>query len=350
MNIRALIAEIHDSVQFRHELRDPYNTAGDSDLRRLRDGCAELYRTRNMAGLLPPEPPTLRGRIGGLIVRAVQRMLFWYTPAVTRFHNQTASLVGEFYTIVEKQTKTIESLRLALTALEGQRGVDLPRVEGLSPAVSFQLQDHFRGTESDTKGKLAGWLDAISHEQPPAGQWLDIGCGRGEWLQLVAARGQDALGIDDSELSVARCRERGLIARRGEAIDYLREVPDGSLSVITAFQVVEHLGLATLEALIALASRKLKRGGLLVFETPDPANLLMATRYFWNDPTHVRPIPFELMQWIFGYFGLNVVKHLRLNPFPENEQLGYGELEPVARLNGLLYGPRDYGVIGRREN
>jgi O-antigen chain-terminating methyltransferase len=105
----------------------------------------------------------------------------------------------------------------------------------------------------------------------------------------------------------------------------------------------------TLEAVVAAAALKLRRGGILVIETPDPANILMASHHFWNDPTHQRPIPQALMEFIFQYFGFAVVRRLALNPFPPEDQLTCTEIEPVGKVNELLYGPRDYGLLGRRE-
>ena len=133
-----------------------------------------------------------------------------------------------------------------------------------------------------------------------------------------------------------------------EALDCLKGVQDESLAVMTAFHVVEHLPAAYFLEFVRLAARKLQSGGILALETPNPANILMGAHYFWNDPTHQRPIPPALMEFVFQYFGLSVVKRLELNPFPRQQQLPYTEIDLVRRVSDHFYGPRDYGLIGRK--
>ncbi|HZL57309.1 MAG TPA: class I SAM-dependent methyltransferase, partial [Bryobacteraceae bacterium] len=290
----------------------------------------------------------------------VQRMLFWYTPQILRFHNETALVLGELCKIVEKQSDSIGDAQKEITAQRREREFESRPGTGTSdlarsPAsFDFSLQDYFRGPETDTSEKLKGWLDAIEGEGLSGrrldGPWLDIGCGRGEWLSLASQRGYDISGVDSSPVSVGYCKSKGARVSHADAIGYLRGLADNSLAVATAFHVVEHLKMDTLATLIALAAQKLRPDGILAIETPDPANLLMSSHHFWNDPTHERPIPRALMEYVFQHFGFSVLRRLRLNPFPPEERLSHTEFEPVRRVDELLYGPRDYGLIGRRES
>ena len=147
---------------------------------------------------------------------------------------------------------------------------------------------------------------------------------------------------------MAHCCAKGLNAEQADALGYLRALKSESLAVVTAFHAVEHFPVGYFLALMQEAVRALQPGGLLIIETPNPANLLMGSFHFWNDPTHCRPIPPALLEFVYQYFGLKVVQRLDLNPPPQNERLPYDEIGVVHRLNESLYGPQDYGLIGRR--
>jgi O-antigen chain-terminating methyltransferase len=197
--------------------------------------------------------------------------------------------------------------------------------------------------------KLSVWLTAIEeHLGALTGRWVDIGCGRGEWLSMSSRHGHDAHGIDLNPAAVLQCRSRNLNAEVIGAIEYLERNEDGSLAVITAFHVAEHLPSGELLRFVAVAARKLQPNGLLAIETPNPANLLMGAHHFWNDPTHQRPIPEALMRFAFEYFGLKVIRRLSLSPFPAEQHLAFSEIEVVRQLDDHLYGARDYGLLGCR--
>ena len=100
--------------------------------------------------------------------------------------------------------------------------------------------------------------------------------------------------------------------------------------------------------LVYQIARTLKPDGILLIETPHPGNLLMATEQFWLDPTHHRPIPPPLMEFLFEYCGLGVIRRFEVNPREESEHLPFRELELANRLDALLYGPQDYAMMGRR--
>jgi SAM-dependent methyltransferase len=363
IDVQAVVNNIHEQIARESKKDSPKGSSlSDNDLLALRVAYRKLYDIRNLVGQAPPSPDTLRARIGARLVRIVQRMLFWYTPQILRFHNETAHVLGELCKVAGKQAEAIAEIQKEIHALHREFG--MAALAGASPSepadatrhsasFEFCLQDHFRGSERDTAEKLRAWLNALEDALPAgftSGRWLDIGCGRGEWLAMAAAREHDVIGIDASPLSIAHCSAGNLHAEQADAVRYLQSQEDGSLAVITAFHIVEHMKMGYLQVLLALAARKLAPGGILAVETPDPANLLMASHHFWNDPTHQRPIPMALLEFMFRYFGLGVVRRLHLNPFPQDEHLIYTEIDPVRRVDELLYGTRDYGLIGRRES
>jgi SAM-dependent methyltransferase len=360
MNVRTIIDEIHSRVE--RESSQPQARNERDDIGRLHVAYRRLYEVRNLVGQMPPGPNTLRAKIGRQLIRIVQRMLFWYTPQILKFQNEVTSLLSASCDLIGRQSESIDMLQKEVAALRSKpseilfetQSVAANRAPAMSLPASFEfaLQDHFRGSEETTAEKLGAWLAAITDAIKPRGSlgpWLDIGCGRGEWLAMASSAGHQVTGIDSNRVSIDYCRARNRRAERAEALEYLAGVPDGSLAVVTAFHVAEHLPADGLPALIASVSRKLKPGGLFAVETPDPANLLMGSHFFWNDPTHQRPIPLALMEFIFRYSGLDVIQRLHLNPFPPEEHLPYTEVDLIQRVDSQLYGPRDYGLIGRRE-
>jgi O-antigen chain-terminating methyltransferase len=154
--------------------------------------------------------------------------------------------------------------------------------------------------------------------------------------------------VDSSPAAIRTCEESGLRVVDSDALEFLRASQTGAFAVISAFHVLEHCSFDYYLNLVYQIARTLQPGGVFLAETPHPGNLLMAAEQFWMDPTHRRPIPPPLMEFLFGYCGLEVVHRFEVNPRPEEEHLPFRELELVNRLNLLLYGPQDYAVIGRR--
>lgn len=374
MNVQQVVKGIHARIESEQAAADASSGSSASllspveinELAALNVAYGRLYEIRNLVGQTPPSPNTFRARVGGHLIRLVQRMLFWYTPQIRRFHDETASVLASARILIERQFETIGELRRDVQALrrkhalaeQWSRGSTLeqpgqpPPVsaerDSLPPAFEFALQDHFRGLEGHTAEKLEIWLRTIEAMEQE-GAWLDIGCGRGEWLALAAHENRQLTGIDLNPASIEYCRAKGWHVEAADAIGYLASLADGSLSVITAFHVVEHIPMASLLKLVTEVARTLQPGGLFAVETPNARNILMGSHQFWNDPTHQRPIPAALLEFILNYCGLNTVKRLDLNPAPLEEHLPYGEIDLIRRMNELLYGPRDYGLIGRRE-
>ena len=176
---------------------------------------------------------------------------------------------------------------------------------------------------------------------------LDAGCGRGEWLDLLREQHLQASGVDLNRVLLAICRERGLPVEEADAIEYLRSLPEASLGAVTAFHLIEHLPLPRLLDLLDAAVRALKPGGVAVFETPNPNNIFVSSRYFYLDPTHRHPIPPQLGRFLAEARGLRRVEILELHPWPEAHHVDTRTGGEVAgRFNECFYGPQDYAIIG----
>ena len=221
----------------------------------------------------------------------------------------------------------------------------------LFDGIYVALEDRFRGTHEDIKRRVEAHLATI--QAAGAGTTvapiIDIGCGRGEWLELLRDHDLVARGVDLNPLMIARCRERGLEVTAIDAIDYLQRVDANSLGAVTGMHVIEHMPVRQLIRLIDETLRALRPGGVAIFETPNPENLIVGACTFWNDPTHHKPLPPEMMRFMFEVRSFTRVEVLRLHPYAYDLHLTAGPVQLRSRLNELLYGWQDYAIIAHKE-
>ena len=221
------------------------------------------------------------------------------------------------------------------------------RIGVLSMSDNFYraFEEKYRGPRDLILARLAIYGPFILplktiYPAPPA---IDLGCGRGEWLEFLLDEACSPLGIDQDEEMLQSCRERNLPAQQGDAVAYLATLPDESQAVVSAFHVVEHLSFDQLRTVVSSALRVLKPGGLLIMETPNPENIVVATCNFWLDPTHLRPIPPQLLSFLPEYYGFVRTKILRLQ---ESKELAANE---SPTLNDVLRGASpDYAVVAQK--
>ena len=428
----------------------------------LESAVRSLDAAKSLAGEMPPQPPSLRGWLGGVLVRIVRRMLFWYTPQIHQFQagvvaafntqldvlrtlsagdQQNAGLLLDVQQGVEKLEQALrpemrareqladrleaecakreavertlaaqaraseqfeqlaqkldaevaareqlvakahqmtEKVRQADTAIQSLRAeishqtarisILLEEVRKSSGAVSSPFEprlaeedrhkldalyaafeQRFRGTQADIAERFRGYLPRLQERQvgTPAMAILDLGCGRGEWLGMLSEAGLEAYGVDTNRVFVAACRERGLRVSEEDVLEHLRRLPDARLGAVTGFHLIEHLPLDILIKLIDETVRVLKPGGLAIFETPNPQNVLVGAHNFWLDPTHIHPIPCVAAEFLLEARGLCNIEIVQLHPYADSYLLN-GETELAQRFNDYFYGPQDYAVIGYR--
>ena len=178
----------------------------------------------------------------------------------------------------------------------------------------------------------------------PDGNIFDIGCGRGEWLELMKEIGFSPYGVDLDEGMLSDCKAFNLPAELGDAIPFLKKLENESQVVVSAFHVVEHISFEQLQTVVREALRVLRPGGLLIMETPNPENIGVATRNFYLDPTHQKPIPPLLLSFLPEYYGFKRLKILRLQESPVLHTRDDIELFNV--LEGVS---PDYAVVAQKD-
>ena len=262
---------------------------------------------------------------------------------IADFINLTAdrltTLAHEQQGLAQDHRQQLDMLRADATALRFRIG-DLsdPQLEKLYAA----LEDRFRGSREEIKERFRDYLPYVKENAPV----IDLACGRGEWLELLVENGLEARGVDSNGLQATQCRARGLDVSEQDLFVFLKDLADASAGAITGFHIIEHLSFNALVALLDEVMRVLRPGGVVIFETPNPENLVVGSNYFYLDPTHRHPLPTELMQFLFKNQGFEQIEILPLHPWESGRVAGEGQL--AERFNAYIYGPMDYAIVGRK--
>lgn len=210
----------------------------------------------------------------------------------------------------------------------------------------YKFEERFRGSEGDIKRKLQSYRPFIDNlaAKNLSGPILDIGCGRGEWLELLRDWGRLGQGIDINTKMVEVSKAKGLNAHVSDALAHLGALPSSSLAGVTGFHIVEHLPTTTMLRIFRECFRVIKPGGLVIFETPNPENIIVGTCDFYTDPTHRNPIPPSSLRFFIELAGFSMLECLRLSPndWADTENLS----DPLRRIvERFKVGP-DYAIIG----
>ncbi len=253
---------------------------------------------------------------------------------------------------IEAKIRTLSaaSLQTPNTPADSERSKDTPigNVQDTHCTIDvahyyFEFENAFRGEEGVIKDRVRYYLDLIDSELGPI---LDLGCGRGEWLEVLKESNIKSYGVDSNETSLMRCVAKGLDVRLDDGLHHLRSLADNSLGAITAMHVIEHLPWETVLELIYEAYRVLIPGGILIMETPNPENVLVGSCYFYHDPTHKNPIVPSVLHFTVKYFGFETVEILRFRP---TEFLD--SIDPKEWAQPLLHAfnaSQDFAVVGRK--
>jgi len=236
--------------------------------------------------------------------------------------------------------------------------------QAFAPALDaykyLAFEDRFRGSRDEIRARMATYLPLFDG----ASDVLDVGCGRGEFLELLASAGITARGLDLNHEMVETCRANGLDVTEGDAVGYLSSLPDGSLGGLFAAQVVEHLEPAYLLSFLELAFHKLRPGGRLVLETLNPSCWVAFFESYIRDITHVWPLHPETLQFLVVASGFTSADVEYRSPIADADKLqpvtATAAMGPVLadlvdsfnanvdKLNSRIYSFLDYAVIGTR--
>ncbi|MCS3903569.1 O-antigen chain-terminating methyltransferase [Methylohalomonas lacus] len=206
------------------------------------------------------------------------------------------------------------------------------------------FEERHRGLREVIKARMSAYLPFIQGLQELGRelQALDLGCGRGEWLELLAENSVNVQGVDQNEGMLQACLDRELNVVRKDALEYLKQQSDGSFDIVSAFHFVEHIPFASLQTLVKEALRVLKPAGLLIMETPNPDNVVVGASGFYMDPTHTQPIPAPLLAFLTEYQGYARQKVLGLQE-PESVRSD----DHIGLRDVLFHVSPDYAVVAQ---
>lgn len=316
---------------------------------RLRAIAAEANHAAIMTAQRHAEAASAHAQVTAIdAARAHAEAAALATQQTSQLHAE--QLVGEHRAHLERE---LAAMRRELTAARradrppaapsAPSSVPASVVPSIDAAFYVALEDRFRGDPkviAERQQAYVPLVDSLADAEHPL---LDLGCGRGEWLQVLAAAGVPAVGVDSNPAFVGEVRDGGSTIVEGDLVEHLHSAASGSAGAITMFQVVEHLPLPVLLDVLAECVRVLRPGGVLIAETPNSLNLRVAATTFWLDPTHQTPLHPELLKFMAQQTGFAKVDGWFMNVLnPVDPAI----VDPqVARLVEMVDGPGDFALI-----
>jgi O-antigen chain-terminating methyltransferase len=290
---------------------------------------------------------------------ARERQDEWNAAASQAIRQALNHVTAELQRLNEALTRRVEGVDDRVRAIENRsRFGDF--MEAIPREKRLAALDRSRGDYDDIHMRQKVYVDYF-RDLP--GQMLDIGCGRGELLNMLRGEGIECWGIDTDPLMVEMTRSLGVHAVVNDAMSEMRTVKDGKLGGMFAAQVVEHMFPGDLLALLRETRRALAPGGVIVLETLNPASLGVLAKSYYRDIDHKQPIHPETLAQLLEQAGFAGVELHYLNPFREDERPpalpGAAALGVTAEahaalqrrfemLDGLIYGMQDYYVVARQ--
>lgn len=314
------------------------------------------------------------GRLDHLAVHAIERVdkvsesvderLSAYGQRLTQCEGATPS--RDLEALVARLQQQVGDLRRELVSVKEHPAYAAhdPEIDGIGPLVGALRQagsrevperfingyfeahaDEFRGERSEIARRLSVYLPALFELPQPSFPVVDLGSGRGEWLELLAGEGIECTGFESNRRLAAGCQGRGLPVQHKNLWNGLSELVGDSVRAVTGFHVVEHVPFEQQLAMMIQAYRVIVQGGVLILETPDPTNLRVGSCDFYLDPTHRNPIPSKLLLHMAQFVGFGRVELWKLNAAEEDP----GDKAQQDDVSALYAGPRDYAILAYKE-
>lgn len=295
-----------------------------------------------------PIAPGIFGRLKGIVKQIIRRIIRpILAPCLegqAQYNHVSLKLFNQVIDRMEQQDAIIHSIREMINK-NHEREDDLYTILDYT-----SFEEHFRGAEDDIKNRQKEYIPYISGMK----RVIDLGCGRGEFLELMREQGVMATGVDTCQDFVRLCWEKGLDVLQMDAMDYLEMLEPESVNGIVAFQLIEWLSPKQLVRLCQKAYEKLSKGGKLILETSNPTCLSIYANSFYIDCTHQKPVHPQMLQYVLTKAGFVKVELLytesskgkfRLPLIDESNPKAAGHNDAVNALNNLIWGSQDYAAI-----
>lgn len=324
-------------------------------------------------------PYTNKGRFAAKIMTMISRVTSKLTRFINFQQNEVNNKVATSLDILQESSEEIalwsKEIEARLKHLEGKSSLDNGK-SGNKPTEIQSIRNSFdsdlylafeeqhRGNQEEIRRRQQFYLDnyvKIWLNPDLQGDIIDLGCGRGEWLEILQENGYQALGIDMNDASLGECRKKNLKVSHADAVEYMKLLPDNSVRMITSFQLIEHLELSQLLILFREMGRVLKKGGIIIMETPNPCNLQVGAASFYLDPTHVRQLHPEFIRFLAEKNGFDEIEVV----YPEQnkaeewwDSLSQEETTDiqqsacfravVSELRRTIWSSADYAIVAKK--
>lgn len=293
-----------------------------------------------------------RGKVGPVLVLLKKALRQLLRPSLDRQASFNLMLIQALEARTN-ETRAIENKLRSIQKHLDNFGEAVPH-QGRTPS-SFDFnyaafETRYRGSPEHIREIQTQYRDYFG--KPEDGPVLDLGCGRGEFLELLQENSVPCFGVDLDEGAVKLAQDRGLGAEQGELIEALESCADESLGGIVSFQVIEHLPLHTTSSILELGKRKLRPGGILILETVNVASLYTHAHAFTMDPTHaiaLHPLTLQLMVEDAQFSDVQIVYS---GEVPAEDRMKTDGFSPELadnfhRLNTLLFSPQDFAIVAK---
>jgi len=287
--------------------------------------------------------------LGSNHVGMIFKSMEWRVEKLAAAYEDVQILMKKFLLLEKK----LDALLAALEKNEPPAAADVrPLLEPLKDWRYAGFENRFRGSEEDIRKQQSEYAALF----PAGGKVLDLGCGRGEFLDILRDRGIEGSGVDLNGAMIDACVDKGLDCRQKDILERLAEAPDGSLGGVFSSQVVEHLPPAYLRKLVETAFDKLAPGGRIVLETVNPTSVFALVQIYFLDLSHDKPVHPMALKFLLESSGFadGEVRYSaplgeeRLSELPGADERTAALNADIDKLNALLYAPPNYAVVGKK--
>lgn len=331
------------------------------ELKKWRDKNNQIYAV-NVDHLLQSNRPII-GKVIVLVKKIVRKLIHPIISPIVVEQNEFNASVTASINAIYNSAITMENYVRSLQSCNEQLLARIKRIEN-SPVVGNEnvydlidfdkFEKHFRGSCEEIREAQKMYLPYFKKGETV----IDLGCGRGEFLELLKENDIYAVGVEPYSDFANECKEKGLEVVETDAISFLEKLEDSSIDGIFAAQLIEHLKPADLVRLCRLAYKKIKKGGCIIMETPNPTCLAVYTNAFYLDPTHEKPVHPKTLEYYLQDAGFQTTETI----FTENSRINYRlpllniagveNLEEINNginlLSDTIFGSQNYAMIAKK--
>jgi SAM-dependent methyltransferase len=287
-----------------------------------------------------------------ILTDEAQRAVVQHTTA------HTETVVSDMRSHIESE---LAQMRRDITGIRvqaiGPRDASSPQLDNelkqsygqlIDDSLYAALEDRFRGSRELVQHRQSTYVNFMPKLISISTPAIDLGCGRGEWLEVLRKDGIPAIGVDSNTVAIAECADKGLDVVLGDIFSFLESRESSSVGAVTMFQVLEHMSFPLLVEIFKQVRRVLVPGGVFIAEVPNSLTLRVGASTFWIDPTHERPVHPEVLKFLAQQTGFSTSVGLTLNelePPPAVIDASQSVIDAISELHHVINGPGDFAII-----